>query len=74
MLRYLIVETLYVAYLTGFLLICVHHLSVAVFGRTKRYDRDRTLIGGLVLALIWPLALFSKDGRDELKHKFVNFI
>lgn len=74
MLRYMIVETLYVVYLTGFLLICVHHLSVAVFGHTKRYDKERSLLSGVLLALIWPLALFSRDGRNELKHKFVNFI
>lgn len=74
MLRYLIVETLYVVYLTGFVLICVHHLSVAMFERTKPYDRERSLLGGLLLALLWPLALFSRSGRDELKHKLINFI
>lgn len=73
MLRYLVTEILYISYLGGVFLICAHHLSVALFERAKPYRKQRTALSNLLFALVWPIALFSKSGRDELKHKLINF-
>lgn len=74
MIRFVVVEILWVVYLVGILVICLHHLSVSIFEKAEPFHKQRSLLASVGFAVIWPLALFSSEGRSELKHKITKLL
>lgn len=64
----LIVRLLYLVWLVGFVALAIVATSQLVFGR--RPNAAAQWLGQLVIAAIWPLALFSRAGRDRIRSSF----
>lgn len=64
MLKYALLTGLFRVYLLGVFLFWMHAISVSLFGKEKR--KAKRIIGACLIAFIWPLALFSPEGRQKL--------
>ena len=64
MLRYAILTGLFRGYFLGLAIFWLHAISVSIFGKEKR--KVERIIGACLIAFIWPIALFSPEGRKKL--------
>ena len=72
MIHYVFLRLSYAIYIVITTLIMYHVLSRLIFHPQER--TLKTLFAGVIMALIWPLALFSKNGRRSFRASlpFVN--
>lgn len=64
MFKYMVLTGLFRAYLLGVAIFWIHAISVAVFGQGN--DRVKRIGNACLIAFIWPLAVFSPEGRKKL--------
>lgn len=66
MFYYVILRVLYTIYFIGAAVIVWHLVSTLIWENKTAKDHLRYTLAHLLLALIWPLAVFSRAGRQRL--------
>lgn len=64
----LILRLLYLLWIVGFFVLLAVATSQMIFGRSEA--PLRRWFDQLAASLLWPLALFSRAGRESLKTRF----
>lgn len=64
MFKYVVLTGLFRVYLLGVFLFWIHAISVSLFGRET--GKTKRIINACLIAFIWPVAIFSPEGRKKL--------
>ena len=62
----MLLRVFYFTYFFGVALIILSRVSNLIFSHGQLPERFRAFFAGIALALVWPLALFSRHGRRRL--------
>jgi hypothetical protein len=66
----MIFRLLYVIWVLGFIGLALAATSQMLFASRDTVDRFNVWIARVLIAAVWPIALFSPAGRDRLRGMF----
>lgn len=62
----------YMLYFAGIALFLLNSLSYALFAKSKWKRRIKRIFSAIFFSILWPLSLFSEEGRRVLFSKTIN--